>query len=115
MTNLRIGQVSNNVANLFSEHLVGLDYEDKKWLCFSYDEDKGTLSLLKDEKKVAEVKVKIFTFLVPGVQNRIDVVSPGACYTNLYLEYGLEDEVKEYRASLIKKLLSLELKKVFFE
>jgi hypothetical protein len=107
MTNLRIGQVSDNVANLFSQHLAGLSWEDKKWLCFSYDEDKGILSLLKDEKKVAEVKVKIFTFLVPGIVGRIDVVSPGAYYTNLYLEYGLEDEVKEYRASIIKKLLVL--------
>lgn len=112
MIDLRIGQVSDNVANLFSEHLAGISYEDKKWLCFSYDEDKGTLSLLKDEKKVAEVKVKIFTFLVQGITNRINTVSPGAYYTNLYLQYGLEDEVKEYRAAIIKKLLSLELKKI---
>lgn len=112
MTDLRIGQVSDNICKLFSEHLASISYEDKKWLLFSYDEEKGILILSRDEKPIAEVKAKIFTFLVPGITGRINAVSPGAYYTNLYLQYGLEDEVKEYRASIIKKLLSLELKKI---
>jgi hypothetical protein len=107
MTDIRINELSNGICDLFREVLNKYTYEDKKWLSFEYNDKDGILSLYQDGKLLSEVKVKIFHFLVPGVIGKINVVSPGAYYTNLYLQYGLEDEVKEYRANLIKKLLEL--------
>jgi hypothetical protein len=103
---LKIGDLSRNVRELFRETLLKYSYEDKeKHIFFLYNKEDGILSLHEKNKKVIEVKVKIYTFLVDEVLDKMYSTSYDSSKITTYLEYGLEDEVKEYRASLIKKLL----------
>lgn len=99
--NFRFGQASNNILALFKAHIDALSYYDCKWVSFRYEN--GKLKLEYEGKILAEVQAKIFPF-IPNVQSVIYTVSPGAMYTNIYIMYGLEDEVKAYRADLMKRL-----------